>query len=98
MDVLYLGSIKPKCAFERAQNVQIQIILRMRKVSSGLFLSILHSVVYILWADREGPDKTARMHQTAGTDENMKVEIPSDMQSDQSLLCALKIASNPRLL
>ena len=30
----YMGRVKRKSAFEHAQNAQIQIILRMRKVSS----------------------------------------------------------------
>ena len=35
-----LGRAKGKSAFEHAQNVRIRIILRMRKVSLGLLLSI----------------------------------------------------------
>ena len=36
-----------KRAFEHAQNVQIQIILRMRKVSSGTLLSISQLAFYV---------------------------------------------------
>ena len=45
------------------QNAQIQIILRMRNVSSGPLLSIptFCSIQLILLADNEGPDQTARM-------------------------------------
>ena len=39
-----MGHMKRKCAFEHAQNVQIQIILLMHKVSFGPLLSI-HFVV-----------------------------------------------------
>ena len=35
-----MGSVKRKSTFEHAQNAQIQIILRMRKVSAGPVLSI----------------------------------------------------------
>ena len=37
-------NLKSKCAFDHAQNAQIQIILRMHKVSSGPLLSI-HFVI-----------------------------------------------------
>ena len=33
-----MGNVKQKLAFEHAQYAQIQIILRMRKASSGLVL------------------------------------------------------------
>ena len=35
-----IGQVKRKSAFKYAQNAQIQIILRMRKVSSGPLLDI----------------------------------------------------------
>ena len=59
-----MGRAKRKSAFEHAQNVQIHIILRMRKVSFGRLLSI-HTFCSIQWfillAVGEGPDQTARM-------------------------------------
>ena len=39
-DVYYISASPSKCTFEHAQNVQIHIILHMRKVSSGRLLSI----------------------------------------------------------
>ena len=39
-DCTELGQVKRKCTFEHAQNTQMQIILRMRKVSSGPWFSI----------------------------------------------------------
>ena len=41
---LHMGRVKRKRAFEHAQNAQIQVILCMRKASSGLLLFIWHSV------------------------------------------------------
>ena len=38
--LIHIDFTKQKCTFEHAQNAQIQIILRMRKVSSGPLLSI----------------------------------------------------------
>ena len=35
-----MGRVKRKSVFEHAQNLQIQIILRMRKVSSGPFFNL----------------------------------------------------------
>ena len=35
-----MGHVKPNSAFEHAHNAHSQIILRMRKVSSGPLLSI----------------------------------------------------------
>ena len=43
--IRYIGRVKRKSAFEHAQNAQIQIILRMRKVPPGPLLSIHTSVV-----------------------------------------------------
>ena len=54
------GRANRTSVFEHAQNAQIQIILLMRKVSSGRFLAT-HILQYpiILLADSEGPDQTA---------------------------------------
>ena len=40
-----MGRVKQKSAFEHVQNMKIQIILRLCKISSGPLLSILQSVV-----------------------------------------------------
>ena len=54
--IVQQGRVKRKSAFE------IQIILCMRKVSSGPYSPFIHSVVsMVLLADSEGPDQTARM-------------------------------------
>ena len=42
---LYSGCVKRKSAIEHAQNAHIQMILRMRKVSSGPCSPLIHSVV-----------------------------------------------------
>ena len=58
------GLVKWKCAFKEVQNVQLQIILRMRIVSPGPLLSIhkfCRMNAIILLADSEGPDQTALM-------------------------------------
>ena len=47
-DTKDIDRIKRKSVFELAQNAQIQIILRMRKVSSGSLLSI-HAFCIILF-------------------------------------------------
>ena len=44
-----MGRVKWKSAFEQAQNAQIQIILHMRKVSSGHLFSIFETVYSIQW-------------------------------------------------
>ena len=54
--VIEMGRVKRKCVFEHAQNVQTQIILCMRKVSSGHLLSIHFVVPMSLLADYEGAD------------------------------------------
>ena len=59
-----MDCVKRKCAFQHAQNAQIQIILCMRKVSSGRALCspLIHfNYPMILLADNEGPNQTARM-------------------------------------
>ena len=43
--LIQMGSIKGKSAFEHVQNVQILIILHMRKVSSELCSPFIHLVV-----------------------------------------------------
>ena len=43
-----MGHVKQKSAFEHVQNAQVQIILRMRKVSSGHLLSI-NTLYSIQW-------------------------------------------------
>ena len=53
-----MGRVKRKSPFDHAQNVQIQIIMCMRKVSSGPY-ALYYPI--ILLADREYPDQTARM-------------------------------------
>ena len=40
----YRSNVKWKYAFEHVKDAQIQIILRMRKVLSGLFFPFIHSV------------------------------------------------------
>ena len=40
-----MDSVKRKYVFEHAQNGRIRIILHMRNVSSGHFLSIEHSMI-----------------------------------------------------
>ena len=54
---LYLGRDKRKCAIEHLQNMQIQIILRMRKILSSPVIRLWHPV--ILLTDSEGPYQTA---------------------------------------
>ena len=51
-------AVPRECVFEHAQNMQIQIILCMHKVSSGLLLSF-HTL--ILLVDSKGPDQTVRI-------------------------------------
>ena len=61
--IYHLSHAKRKCTCQHAQNAQIHIILRMRKISFGHLLSI-HTFLYypmILFAGSEGPDQTARM-------------------------------------
>ena len=56
----YIGRAKRTSSFEHAQNAQIQIILRMHKISPGPLLSI-HIFCSIQWlSDSEGPDQNAR--------------------------------------
>ena len=52
-----------RSAFEHTQHVRIHIILHMRKVSSGFFLSIdaIYSIQWFLFEDNQGPDQTAQM-------------------------------------
>ena len=45
-----MDRVKQKCAFEHVQNMQIQIILHMRKVLSGPLLSI-HTFYNIISMD-----------------------------------------------
>ena len=56
-----LGRSKQHSAFEHAQNVQIHIILRMRKVSSGPLLSFdeFYSIKLFWKRTAKGPDRTA---------------------------------------
>ena len=61
---IYLGRVKQNNVFEHVQNTQIQIILRIRKVSSGPFLSI-HKMIQL--ADSESTDQTARIHMPRDT-------------------------------
>ena len=56
----YMTPVKLKKALEHAQNVQMHIILRMRKVSSGPLLSIDIWYQMSFAADSEGPDQTAQ--------------------------------------
>ena len=58
-----MGCVKRKSAFEHVQNVPIQIILRMRKVSLGIFSMFIRM---ILLAKSEGADQIARMRRYAG--------------------------------
>ena len=59
-----MGRVKQKCAFEHAQDAQNEILQRMPKVSSGIFLSIHTSVVsnnFVL-ADSKGPNQSDLGH------------------------------------
>ena len=57
-----MGLVMRTRAFEHAQNVQIQIILRKRKVASGpLHHSYILKYLMILLEGSEGPDQTAHM-------------------------------------
>ena len=41
------GSVKRKSAFKHEQNAQIQLILRIRNVSSGPCFPFIHFVVFV---------------------------------------------------
>ena len=57
-----MGHFKRNSAYEHAQNVQIQIILRMSKASSRpLLIFYTFCSPMFLFADSEGPDQAARM-------------------------------------
>ena len=55
-----LSHVNWNSVYEHAQNIQIQINLHMRKVSSGHLLSVetFNSIQWV-FADSKGPDQTA---------------------------------------